>query len=304
MSTKKLSRTVIEGGRHGSNKWERRHSHAELRADEREYLKQVITDPELADDIDIDAIRPVMKEFTDKLSPMYRWLDSQVDRPWSEVRSEIFTKFDTRTTAGRHITFDHLLRDVVETLSGFDKHGNLADPNIPKAPSKRRPHRYSYSYHDYYVDQGGILRGKEDRNKRYYRKWEAMSETDYKDAEGFLQGRMIGERGGKLYWFAPSEDIWRASWFDPETHYYDSFYNHKLQYYILDNGEHETTHTTHSMYSGTYSFKMKTHSDYWKAIENPFSFRQRGELTQEETKKFKALKYKLRNDILQYSEGR
>src|SRR5580692_493657 len=123
MSSKRLSKTVIEGGRHGYNKWERRHSHAEVRAGERDYLKQVITDPELADDIDIEAVRPVMKEFTDKLAPMYRWLDTQIGRPWSEVRSEIFTTFDTRTTAGRHITFDHLLSSVVETNSGFDKFG-------------------------------------------------------------------------------------------------------------------------------------------------------------------------------------
>ncbi len=49
MATKKLSRTVIEGGRHGYNKYERRNSNAEVRAEERDYIKAVMTDLDLAD---------------------------------------------------------------------------------------------------------------------------------------------------------------------------------------------------------------------------------------------------------------
>lgn len=303
MSTKRLSKTVIEGGRHGYNKWERRHSHAEVRAEERDYLKQITIDPDLSDEIEIGENRPVYKEFTDKLAPMYRWLDSQIGRPWSEVRSEIFKTFDTRTTAGRHITFDHLLSSVVETNTGFDRYGRLADPNIPREPVKGQTRRY-FSSSSYYVDQNGILCADEERNKRYYRKWEPVTEDDYKFAATFLKGRMIGEKGGKLFWFAPSEDIWLATWIDPNRVYYDVWGSHKLAYYVLDNGLHETLHTVHTQYSGTYTTKINTHGDFWAPVENPFSFRQRGELSEEEVKTFKSLKYKIRQDILAFSKGR
>lgn len=287
MSTKKLSRTVIEGGRAGSNKWERRHSHAEVRAEERDYLKQVISNLDLVDEIEIGANRPVMKEFTDKLSPMYRWLDAQVGRPWSEVRSEVFTKFDTRTTAGRHITFDHLLREVVETDSGFDRHGIIADPAIPKEScNKRRYWYYSAAY--YYVDQAGIFRVREEQSRTPY---EFVPDQEFKDTEAWLAGRMIGERGGKLYWLVPTERVWKASWFEPYKNY-DRYTPHNLKYFVLENGSFDA------------GFTGKSHGDYWQVVENPFSFRRRGELTSEELKTFKALKEKIRDDILGFSEGR
>src|SRR5580698_1849205 len=112
MSTKNIAHTVIEGGRHKSNKWDRRHSHADVRAKLKNYLADVMKDIEVAYEEDVEPIEPVYQGFTDKLRPMYRWLRKQAGRPWDEVRSEVFEKFDTRTTAGRHITFDHLLKSV------------------------------------------------------------------------------------------------------------------------------------------------------------------------------------------------
>lgn len=306
MATKRLARTVIEGGRHGYNKYERRYSSKVQRAQTREYISNIMKDPDFCE-FDVEPDRdPVYKEFSDKLSPMYRWLDAQIGRPWSEVRSEVFQNFDTRTTAGRHITFDHLLREVVDSDSGFDEYGNIVDPEIPKIiPKGRRYYRGPYA--DYYVDRAGILRAIEDRHKRVYRRWEPISEADAKEAEDFLRGRMILEKGGKLHWLAPSEDIWRATWTDLENKHsnysYSAFYPNKLRYYILENGEHEIVHNwTVSGY--TYSTKIKTHGNFWKEVEHPFSFRLRGELTQEEAKKFKSLRFKLRQDILKYSEGR
>ena len=114
MSKKNLARTAIEGGRYGRNKWERRYSHRTDRAAERNYMSKVEHDVEYFDDYDIKPSAPVYKEFKDKLSPMYRWLHAQVGRKWDEVRSEVAEKFDTRTTAGRHITYDHLLSSVEE----------------------------------------------------------------------------------------------------------------------------------------------------------------------------------------------
>ena len=312
MSTKRLSKTVIEGGRYERNKFERRNSHVEVRAQERDYLKAVLADPEHAEEYEIDELQPVYQGFSDKLSPMYRWLDSQIGRPWSEVRSEVFQKFDTRTTAGRHITFDHLLREVVDTESGFDNHGLIIDPEIPKESGKL--HRY-WGLADYYVDQDGILRGKENRHRRYHDRYEKVTEEEYKAAGEWLNGRMIMEVGGKLHWLVPQEDIWMASWYEPYVRIsgsspYPDYYNYNrpqsLGYYVWRNGEY-VTRTTY--YSAWDNFRpslqtSKNYGDHWEKVENPYSFRQRGELNSEEIKTFRNFKERLRDEILAFGKGR
>lgn len=317
MSTKRLSKTVIEGGRAGYNKFERRNSHVEVRAQERDYLKNVLADLEHAEEYDIDIRQPVMKGFTDKLAPMYRWLEAQVGRRWDEVRSEVFQKFDTRTTAGRHITFDHLLREVVDTESGFDNHGNMADPNIPVIHTKGR-HSY-WSVADYYVDQEGILRIRDDhrRRRRFYRNVPSPTEQDLRAAATWLAGRMVAEKGGTLYWLCPTEDIWMASWYDPygpaaPIHQYPYFGNGvALTYYLWKSGEYQTTLASapppaaFPYYSSTLSpITIKNHGDHWEKVEVPYSFRQRGALSQEDLKTFRSFKERIRNDILAFGKGR
>lgn len=304
MATKKLSRTVIEGGRHGFNKYERRNSHAEVRAEERDYIKAVMCNLDLADEIEIGERRPVMKEFTDKLSPMYRWIDAQVGRPWSEVRSEVFQKFDTRTTAGRHITFDHLLREIVETESGFDKHGHIADPDIPAVPANPKYKYYSrWSVADYYVDRQGILRKREESRRRY-RSWylyQRVTDQEYKDAEVWLNNRMVGLVNGKLHWFMPTEGVWKASWFEPFKAY-DTWTRHELIYFILENGLYEVMHP--SLTLPQYGITGKAHGDHWEKVPKPFGFRQRGELTATEAKTFHSFKKKIQEDILSHTRDR
>jgi hypothetical protein len=195
MSTKNLAKTVIEGGRYHGNKYDRRISSAEERVRARDFCKRAAVDPEFAEEADIEGRQPVYKGFTDKLAPMYRWLDAQVGRPWSEVRSEVFQNFDTRTTAGRHITFDHLLRSVVETQSGFDDRGYIADPNIPKEGGEDR--RW-WAYSDYYIDQQGIFQKAGNRRRRN-RGPRACTEEEYIAAGKWLDGRMIMQVAGKLH---------------------------------------------------------------------------------------------------------
>lgn len=305
MSTKKLSRTVIEGGRYRGNKWERYQSNAELRAAERNYLKEVTADPELAYEEEIEVRQHVYKSFRDKLNPMYRWLNAQVGRPWSEVRSEVFQKFDTRTTAGRHITFDHLLREVVDTSSGFDNHGFMANPSIELL--KERKGYWIVS--DYYVDQEGVLRKpsidrKAWRNRKGYL-YQVISDEEYKVAEKWLNNRMIIEQGGKYYWALPTEDIWMATWFEPFKAY-DRYTPHQLVYYVRMTGNHKEIHSKPDpLYRGRFiDFSVQTSRDYWEMVENPYSFRQRGELSSSELKTFKSFKKKIRLDILDYGKGR
>jgi len=112
MSRKNLSRTVIEGGRSHRNIFDRQNSHCTERARVRVWLSKVRLDMEAANDSDPRHRPRVGKWFSDKLGPARRWLEGQVGRPWSKVNAELLAKFDTRTTAGRHIVQDHMLEWV------------------------------------------------------------------------------------------------------------------------------------------------------------------------------------------------
>lgn len=114
MARKDLSRTVIEGGRSHRNVYDRRQSHRTERASTRAWLDRVKRDADAAE-ASAPGKRPrVAKEFSDKLGAGWRWLGSQVGRPWSKAHAELFASFDVRTLTGRHILHDHLL-GMVET---------------------------------------------------------------------------------------------------------------------------------------------------------------------------------------------
>ena len=74
MSTKNLSKTVIEGGRVRSNKWDRRHSSRAERAKTRKYLANLKKDLEFSENESQPKRDKVYKEFDDKLGPIFRWL--------------------------------------------------------------------------------------------------------------------------------------------------------------------------------------------------------------------------------------
>lgn len=300
MSTKRLQKTVIEGGRYGSNKWSRRNSHVENRAKAREFCKRIAQDPELVEELDIEPIQWVGKEFKDKLSPMYCWLDSHVGQPWAEVHSKVFKIFDTRTTAGRHITFDHLLREVVDTKTGFDSRGILSNPTEDDILGKHRP--WYYGIHDYYVDEAGLLKK---ADKSYKKRYKRITEEEYIVAGKWLNGRIISEKGGILYWHSPSEGLWKSSWIDPNGDHVDQYKMKSLNYYLFSNGHHDIVNKlklpSRELF---FTFSSKTHSDYWEMIENPFSFRQRGELSKEEAEYFRSMPEKIKKDILIHSKGR
>ncbi len=297
MATKRLARTVIEGGRR--NVWERRSSTQEERAEVRMYLERCEFDPEFYDDEVEPERRPVGKEFSDKLRPMTRWLEKQVGRVWDDVRSEIFATFDTRTTAGRHITFDHLLRDVVDTESGFDKHGYMADPAI-EVISNRKPYRFwGGSFNEFYVDQEGILRQNGDKGsrRRRYRESYATAE-EVVDVAKWLNYRIIGIKDGVYCWFAPTEGIWKAEWLKS-----DYGYAHDLKYYLWDNGEYTIRNRVMRSW-GEYYDNVKKHGNHWEEVAVPFSYRQSAPLNSDELKYFNGLKERVKRDILSYGKGR
>ena len=121
MSTKNLARTVIEGGRAHYNQFQRRYSNAAERAHVH-HMERVLCRADALDDTLFVPREPVYRAFSDKLGPAMRWLRSQVGRPWDKVRGELFERFDARTTAGRHILFDHLLAEVATEPGARDWH--------------------------------------------------------------------------------------------------------------------------------------------------------------------------------------
>ena len=138
MARKDLSRTVIEGGRYYHNSYFRRASHGVERATTREWLDRVTVDLDEADETAPPPRPRVGKMFHDKLAPAHRWLVAQVGRPWSKVFSELCSRFDTRTVAGRHVVHDHMLEwvrrhDAPRTYHSrydlvIDAHGILRKP--------------------------------------------------------------------------------------------------------------------------------------------------------------------------------
>lgn len=292
MSTKNLAKTAIEGGRHNRNKFDRRLSHKHNRCATKEYLHKVITDPDLCEEEFEPVLDSVYKEFSDKLSPMYRWIDSQVGRSWDEVRSEVFQKFDTKTTAGRHITFDHLLRSVVETNSGWDSRGNnLWDENSIARTYYRRA--------DYYVNESGIL-CRTEKNKRP--KWSTYpKEEELNTIAAWLNGAMIGYVGDTLHWYVPTEGCWRASWQAVDVGKYHFYQAKSLQYQLWEKGE-VVSYEWNTLFK--YWMSYKKHGWGWIEVKNPFSFRQRGPLTHEEVKHFKSLDVRVQEEILAFTKGR
>jgi hypothetical protein len=183
MSTKNLARTVIEGGRARYNKIQRYHSHAQQRRAEHMVSSRLLCDSEL-DDVVYPARERVYQGFDDKLGPAERFLESQIGRPWNKVRSELFARFDSRTTAGRHVLFCHLLRSVITGVH----------------------ERVSFWRDEFTVDAHGILR----RLRRapwlplravWHDEWRFPLPERRDVLDEWLAGRRVGERTNRLYWF-------------------------------------------------------------------------------------------------------
>lgn len=178
MTTKNLSKTVIEGGRCGHYKAEVSARASEERAANRHFLRSIQDDPESWDDRVPPLRRPVQPCFDDKLGPIYSFLDSRVGRSWNKVRSELFQKFDARTTPGRHVLFDHLLKSVCE------------DPAAPE----NAPHR---RYARYFVDAQGRLCKEKPRFNRY----RSGPAFNLSSLGAWLAGRKVGRAGASFFWF-------------------------------------------------------------------------------------------------------
>lgn len=304
MSTKKLNRTIIEGGRHRFNKWERYFSNRRERAQTKEFLNIVQRDIEYVDEDVVPVREKVGKSFADKLRPLQRWLLSKVGEPWDKTKSEIFEKFDTRTVAGRHIIFDHLLDKVNDARSGHNDQGLIA------ADIKS----YSERYYEFFVDDEGILRKCAIRDRSQYEK---ISSKVYQEVGKWLNGRMIIEENNKLYWMTPSSGIWKSEWISlPISQGTTMTWGggiscragiFSLKYLFWENSEHLEPIMARSWY---YPYKMEIvgaknqHGWHWEHIPNPANFKWRGELLPNDFNYFKSLPVKIQQEILDYTKNR
>ena len=209
MSKKNLSRTVTEGG--SRTKWDRHMSHKEERMRERAYLREVKADLDNYYEYDIEGIRPIHKDYSDKTGPIFRWLESQIGRPWNDVNSEIANKFRDHP----HI-HNYLAGCVSKSLDEPVKPWCT----VPDDPTtSRHPH-------DYYVDDAGILQKKRYVKRQYHEK---VPKFDTNRLANWLNGRVIGQVGADLYWFVPADKSkkqggtdkeWRIQWGRPKGYYY------------------------------------------------------------------------------------
>lgn len=133
MATKKLSRTVVEGGRRG--RWEERYVDRRVRRKVKAQLARGEEDP-------IEpAASHVSSEFSDRLQPIHRFLQANRGRPWDKVYGELCKRFDRRTLKGFHLLSGHIDRHMV-TGHG-DRDMSVAYPSKPVGP---------------WIDRHGILR--------------------------------------------------------------------------------------------------------------------------------------------------
>ena len=170
MATKRLSRSIVEGGR--GNVYERRESNWKLRSDTRIYLYEVQNDD--ADGIPHPRRQPVRAEFTDKLNPLRRFLDAHVGQRWDDVQSKLRAQLDDRSVSGRHVIYGHLY-PMVEGMRFWPA--------------------------DYPVENGILT--KTIRRTWHRRKDKPKERFTYRSLEGvraWLKGRRVVEHQGKLYW--------------------------------------------------------------------------------------------------------
>ena len=168
MDTKNLARTVVEGGRDRYSKLDRK-----LRNRSERRLRFDL-------DGDVRHGQPRLggpRGFADRLTPLQRWLGSNVGRGWSNVYREFCQRFDERTMKGWHLR-DHLL-------------GMLGAG------------RFSWGG-PFLVDDRGILR------RRARRRWagrKRISPGQEATAVAWAAGRRVIVHGEAAFWTAGVIDV-------------------------------------------------------------------------------------------------
>ncbi len=300
MSTRRLSRTIIERGRAHFNKIERRRSHTTERNSVRDMCNLLVQDSDLAlsDKFLIAKKEVVRKEFNDNISPMFGWLRSRCGQPWNDVHSEICKIFDTRTTAGRHIVYDHLLSSVEEVPDL--RYRGYNSPPLSKTTS--------YYKNDFYVDDVGLLQQKKyiTRSNRGFIK---IPKFDTKRIINWLSCRVVGQIGNKFFWFIPSDSTkkygsvhrkWKIEW-NNNYHSYSYQDTNKLRFLYSYNKPIHSIDKITGLYNKDDNGKHIVLGYKQEWIDSHPNFRQGRKLSDKEIVFWNSLPEFYKNEILKLS---
>lgn len=287
MSTKNLSRTIIEGGRSTHNKFERRESHRTARRAQNIECHKLTIDPELFEEdpeVEVETDK-VYKAFDDKLQPLENWIHSKIGRNWNKVYSEIRAKFDVRTTPGRHVIEDHLLVDV-------------SGPNV----KGRSRSWFRDNGTKYITNAQGVLK----KNKGYgYRRRYYPKTAFFKNVEqfnrlvNFYGSRIVGrnEKGAYFWFVATSGRKYRLV--RPEHRYWYYGQTPQFGHQVVDKDGNPLTRLVEEsqwVYKGEPRKVMVERPVY----EAP-RWRQDRKLTKQEIDYFESLPETIQNDLLKLS---
>jgi hypothetical protein len=219
MSTKKISRSVSESGH--SNKIYRKLNQRSYRAAERQYLHKVKHDIDNYYDYDIETQREDYNYHGYKISPVHRWLSKQSGKVWNDVYSEIIKKFDNVVIGGRSIK--DYIKYIVDVT--FDPH------DIKYGTGQIYT---SFRRNEFFVDDNGIL-----RNKTYIKRSHKykIPTFDTQQIAKWLNGKVVGKVGNKLFWFKPADTCKKYPGGDTRqwiTDWTDKYYSYGLRWLYSD----------------------------------------------------------------------
>lgn len=173
MSTKRLSRTIIERGKRGSDKEERRQQIIKSRQKARIFCATYCEDK-------IEPFyeaRHYYREFGDRLAALYKFLEANVGKPWNDVFSKLCAIRSRKTIQGHH--FIEHAKGLVFTSTGAHHDA-----------------RFSYGF---YIEDGILYFNERWRRPKYSR----LSKEISKRYEDWIGNRKIRLVGSKYFWCEP-----------------------------------------------------------------------------------------------------
>jgi hypothetical protein len=153
---------------------------------ERDFCDRSVSDSEYCDSNLIDdKARTWGHSWYPYWAPMNRWLNSHLGQPWNLVHSKLLAKLKSNL-----YTDDKTLRKAISY-------------NVELCPNPQYSYRHNNdgtSYHewDFYVDDNGLL-----QKRKYVSTAHSYSRVKCDSAKiaEWLDGRVVGKRGNKFYWF-------------------------------------------------------------------------------------------------------
>lgn len=172
MSTKRLSRTIIERGKRGSDKEERKQQIIKSRRKARNFCTTYCE----------DSVEPFYKarhyyrEFGDRLSALDSFLKAHIGQPWDKIYSKLCAIRSRKTIQGHH--FIQHAKDFVFSSTGAG-----------------RDIKWTWGY---YIEDGILLYDKY-KPLRYPR----LRRDILKRYEDWIGNRKIKLIGSKYFWYDP-----------------------------------------------------------------------------------------------------